>query len=101
MLTYIYCRKMKRRTLQVHSLLSAILFISVPAVDALPRWLNPLSREPHTIDSQQQYSVYESFASGGYSYGGYGPQPALRTNSDTDGQSISITRGACKPLSNI
>ena len=67
-----------------------VLLSLVPAIVALPSWLNPLRRDPNPGIAPRQYEAYASPQYGGhYSYGGYGPQPTLSSSSSS--QSLTST----------
>jgi len=77
----------------------AIVLALIPITHALPSWLQP-RRDPgvELNIGPRQYTVYDSTSYegyGGYTWGGYGPQPTISispsTSADASGEETSAS----------
>jgi hypothetical protein len=65
---------------------TSVLLGLVPGAQALPKWLQPKHEVDDAKFAPRGYSIYESTSPtyGGYTYGGYGPEPTVSSSSSSE-----------------
>jgi len=83
-----------RMTILLCFIMKFTIFTFILGTQALPQWLNGLRRDPAYAPAAYNPIYGPRDGVGGYTYGGYGPQPTIvTTSSSTPGG--SETSGKC------